>query len=289
MRKSNHIVKRASSKISAILSNHPLVRSKGVRSIGRFIKNIIDDDISGIAAETAFFLLLSIFPFILIIAPTLNRFSIDLENEVIGYFLPKSIAELVSGVLSDVPIFENLKMISILISVWSASTGIWALMRGICRAYTGKNPPKPILKQLRALLFVIVFTAVVAFGLSAWFIGESLLRRSDGLISIAVLCLKYSITFAGILIFVLELYVYTPGYNIKKRHMLPGAAAASAGWLIASRGFEIYIHNFSNYSALYGSVGTFLGLALWLFLICFVILIGAELNQMIFKNRVGNR
>jgi len=252
-----------------------------LKAVVLFFANFFDDNITGIAAETAFFLLLSVFPFSLIIADTLNRFSIDLTSDLFIYLLPSSVASFLTVILTQVPMVTAMPLIPVVISLWSASEGIWALMRGICRAYTGKNPKRPFFKRFIALLFVIVFMVVVALGLTIYFIGESILSRFDGVISAVVVILKYVVAFASVFLFIMGLYIYTPGYDIKKRHMLPGAAVASGAWLLANRGFEIYISRFSNYSALYGSVGTFLGLIMWLFIISIVILTGAELNSAI--------
>ena len=108
---------------------------------------------------------------------------------------------------------------------------------------------------------------------------------TGGIISTLIYPLKYLGAFFGILIFNLGLYSYTPGYDLSKSNLLPGAFAASAGWMVANVGFEIYIKHFKNYSAIYGSIGAFLGLLLWLFVISAVILVGAEINAAVFLFR----
>lgn len=273
-------MKKAEVKMNEILRKHP----KLAETV-RFISGLFTDDLPGIAASTAFFLLLSVFPLVLIVASSLRQYSKGFDRELIGYLLPASVADLIFEVIAAVPVLEGAALITAVIAVWSASEGIWALMKGICRAYTGKNPPDPILHRLIAFLFVLVFAAMIAFGLTVWYVGESLLSSADGLLTVAVLTAKYSIAFIGIFFFLLALYFYTPGYDIPFRKMLPGAALASIGWLLVSAGFEIYIKRFSNYSALYGSFGAFLGLTLWLFLICIVILLGAEVNAAILHRR----
>jgi len=252
-----------------------------MKAVILFFANFFDDNIPGIAAETAFFLLLSVFPLSLIIASTLSRYSVDLTGEMFNYLLPSSVAAFLNGILSQVPLLSAFSMIPVVATLWSASAGIWALMRGICRAYTGDSPKRPLLKRFAALFFVIVFIAVVAIGLAVWIIGESMLMRFDGFISAVVFIIKYAVAFISIFLFIMGLYIYTPGYDIKIRHMIPGAVAAAGAWLLTNKGFEVYISHFSNYSVLYGSVGTFLGLIMWLFVISIVILTGAEINSAI--------
>ncbi len=63
--------------------------------------------------------------------------------------------------------------------------------------------------------------------------------------------------------------------------MIVGALVAAIGWTVASWGFEVYMRYFSRYTALYGGVGVFLGLAVWLFISSIVILLGAEVNAIL--------
>lgn len=261
-------------KISNITQKH-----RWLRGTLLFIRRFFEDDIVGIASETAFYLLLSLFPLIIIISSTLSRYSARVETDLLALLLPGSVAQFLSEILIDNPIFSDLPLIPVTITLWSASQGIWALMKGICRAYTGKNPEKAFFKRFIAPLFVIVFIAVIAFGITVWIVGQSLLSKVDGILSAIIMIIKYAIVFLGLLVFVLAIYVYTPGYDIKIRQMLPGAMAASAAWIVANIAFEFYLRNFSNYSVLYGSFGTFLGLVIWLFITSLIILIGAEINS----------
>ena len=275
---------RFTDKLRAYLCNKKRRRLKAALL---FFRSVYRDDIPAVAAETAFFLLLSLFPLIAVAGAVLAKYSDVIRNEIFGYILPGSVAEVLVPLIKEIEEKASLSLVSLLVSLWSASTGIWALMRGICKAYTGQYPQKPFFKRLIAPLFVLVFLVVVAFGLAGWVIGESLVYKEGRNLSLAVSILKYAGVFAGIMLFNLGLYAYTPGYDLNKRCHIPGAIAASCGWMLANRGFEIYIRDIINYSALYGSIGAFLGLVLWLFAISMVILFGAEINAAVFSYRAG--
>ena len=66
----------------------------------------------------------------------------------------------------------------------------------------------------------------------------------------------------------------TPGW----RAVLPGALLAGIGWVLFTLGFGIYVANFGNYNATYGSLGAVVVLLTWLYLVAYVLLLGAELN-----------
>jgi membrane protein len=57
-----------------------------------------------------------------------------------------------------------------------------------------------------------------------------------------------------------------------------GAIAAAILWLLASLVFQVYVANFANYSATYGSLGAVIALLMWFWISAFVVLLGAELN-----------
>jgi membrane protein len=48
--------------------------------------------------------------------------------------------------------------------------------------------------------------------------------------------------------------------------------------LLGSLLFQVYVANFSNYSATYGSLGAVIALLVWFWISAFVVLLGAELN-----------
>jgi membrane protein len=57
-----------------------------------------------------------------------------------------------------------------------------------------------------------------------------------------------------------------------------GAIAAAALWLLASFLFQVYVANFADYNATYGSLGAVIALLMWFWVSAFVVLLGAELN-----------
>ena len=71
------------------------------------------------------------------------------------------------------------------------------------------------------------------------------------------------------------------------RWFTPGAVAAAIVWLIASIGFSFYLSNFSNYDATYGTLGTAIGLLIWLYISAFIVIVGADVNAELEKQAIG--
>jgi membrane protein len=80
------------------------------------------------------------------------------------------------------------------------------------------------------------------------------------------------------------IYRYGPSTITKWNLFSPGSWISTLLFWITSSGFSYYVSNFSTYNKLYGSLGTLLIIMLWLYLNSFVILVGFELNVVIYGN-----
>jgi len=84
-------------------------------------------------------------------------------------------------------------------------------------------------------------------------------------------------------------FVYYRGPNCRHSFLstLPGALIAIVIWLLGSLVLSYYLSNVSNYNVTYGSLGAVIGLMLWFYITALAILIGAELNAELAKQRRG--
>ncbi|NET00757.1 MAG: YihY/virulence factor BrkB family protein [Sphaerospermopsis sp. SIO1G1] len=75
-------------------------------------------------------------------------------------------------------------------------------------------------------------------------------------------------------------FIYRYGTSVWKPDtpLVPGAVLAAIFWALVSAAFRLYVTNFGNYNKVYGTVGTFIVLMLWLWMSAFVLLVGNQLN-----------
>ena len=92
------------------------------------------------------------------------------------------------------------------------------------------------------------------------------------------------LTVYAVVIFTL-LYRFVPGITMKLSEHIPGAVLASAGWMLYSYGFSMYIDRFNGFASTYGSMTTMILFMLWLYFGMYITLIGAEINQLLAKRR----
>ena len=230
---------------------------KAYKAVRDFIVHLFEANFIGRAAQTAFFWLLSFFPLLLFASSVLSSFEIT-PDWTYG-IIPEEIMQLL--VEAKQPDFHSPWLF--IASAWAASNGIWALMKGVNVVYTGKKHDMPFWARFTAILYTVGFVAVLALTLTM-------------LVTQRWLALAASASAVFVLIF--SLFYFTPGTRAKFRRCAWTAALATVVWIAVSLCFEIYLRMFSKYTVVYGSIGAVFGLALWLFFICIVILVCAELS-----------
>ena len=105
--------------------------------------------------------------------------------------------------------------------------------------------------------------------------GRYILRRLVE--SIPVLILASAAIF--LMLFALAvIYHICPNVEHDWRWVTPGSVCAVSLWLLVSLGFKLYVENFGNYNAAYGSIAGVIVLMLWLYLTGVVMLLGGEIN-----------
>jgi membrane protein len=228
-----------------------------MKKVVQFIMHVRREDAVGVAAKTAFFFLLSIFPLIMVAGWALSLANWNVS--ALEGFLPSDLLQLSEGMDNSAPFSNPVWAVG---ALWAASSGVWALMRGINHAYGGGKLPF-IKARAMAIGFTLGFLAVLVLTLAFLAIDRWVMMFSVA---------------GAIFLLLFALYNNTPGISAKPVRAIWTAALATCGWIAVSWGFEVYMRYFARYDALYGSIGAFIGIAIWVFLICFVIIVVAELG-----------
>jgi membrane protein len=266
----------------------------------KYIKLVTDiytkfriDEISFLAAQVSYYLILSIFPFLIFLVTLVSYTNLVHENslQVLSGFLPASVYRLILDVVKSITASRNTAFISLgmLATIWSSSIGILAFMYGMNKAYN-KKETRPFWK-VRALsvLFTLALAAILLLSAVLVVFGEILGRH---LFTVLNLPSSFDITWdifrytAAIvtLFFVFALfYIYIPNCSLSFRSVLPGSALATAGWIMLSAGFAFYVNNFGSYSKIYGSIGAIIALLIWLYWSSMIVFIGSELNALLYN------
>ncbi|MDO4266161.1 MAG: YihY/virulence factor BrkB family protein [Eubacteriales bacterium] len=254
-------------------------------------KKFLGDEMPVFAASAAFWMLISVVPFLMVIItavqfiPGLDRSSVE---ELLYSAAPNmpQINELIHSVLDNLYISAPAAVISItaVMAVWSASTGVYAIERGIMKIYgEGQDTSYPV-KRLRALWFTFLFLILFLLTLIVLIFGRVLERAAHtllpGLAALISRIMDVRALAAPAILFMafVLIYIAMPGSSRKIRHHWPGAVFATVFWTVLSYLFSIYFTYFRNISYMYGSLGAIVLLMFWLFTVICILFFGAEIN-----------
>ncbi|KAB2336098.1 YihY/virulence factor BrkB family protein [Cytobacillus depressus] len=255
-------------------------------------KRVMEDDLFGLAAQLAYFFLLSLFPLLLFLVSLLPYLPITTEDilAVIRDFAPKESMRLIEANISSLS-QKNGGVLSfgIIATIWSASNGINAIVLAFNKAYNVKETRHFIVARGMSILFTfaMLFVFVVALLLPVFgkIIGGYLFAKLglSGEFMTIWNTLRWLVSSIILFIVFTGLYWIAPNIKLKCVTVVPGAIFATIGWELSSLAFSYYVTNFINFSATYGSIGAVIVLMLWFYLTGIIIILGGEINAIYSK------
>ncbi|MFL6272089.1 MAG: YihY/virulence factor BrkB family protein [Actinomycetes bacterium] len=254
----------------------------------RTAKEVKADQVPLLGAGVAFYTLLSLFPAIiagvsiygLVADPQTVRDQIDKLTRMLS---PQT-ADLVGKQLIEVTSSAGgalgvATVVGILTALWSASSGMKALVTGVNLAYDETETRKFV--KLRGLALLLTLGAMllltVAGATIAGFppIADNLPVALQWVVSI----LRFVVLAVLLILGLAALYRYAPNRDKPKWTWVSwGSMVATVLWILASIGFSIYVNSFGNYNKTYGALAGIIILMFWLYLTAVIVLVGAELN-----------
>ncbi|MCU9614514.1 YihY/virulence factor BrkB family protein [Caldibacillus lycopersici] len=245
-------------------------------------------DLFGLAAQLAYFFLLSLFPLLITLFSILPFLPIT-EEMILGFLDDFAPGETLQYIEQNItPILDShdggLLSFGIIATIWAASNGMNAIIRAINRAYDVKeNRHFLFVRALSVLLtIVMIFVFLLAlllpvFGKHIGIVLSSMIGLSEDFLHVWNV-LRWIVS-AIILFFMFSaLYLVTPNKKLKCLAIIPGAIFSTIGWMVSSFGFSFYVDNFGNYTVTYGSLGVIIILMIWFYLTGVILLLGGEIN-----------
>lgn len=246
----------------------PPGRSRGFRQL------------SLVASGAAFWLALSAFPaataVVSVYGLVIDRRTVARDVARLVNGAPGSLGTLVAQQLQHVAATDSGRLtagllLSLLLSLWSASSGIYHL-DGAIRDVFGLTAQRAVPARLRALGAAAV--AVVVLGAVALVAG-AVVRHAGGLLAVIVITPS---AFVGLVATISGLYRFATGDATRWRGLLPGAIAAAAAMIVVLAGFGVYVSASTHFSATYGAFGAAVIGMTAMYIVAFAVLLGALLN-----------
>lgn len=257
-------------------------------NIKGFTNRLKKDSVSAFSAQAAFFMILSIVPFLSLLLTLIQFLPISekIVTSVTSDILPSAFSPMITTIIDEVFSKSNGAVISVsaILAVWSAARGVLSIIRGLNSVYHLEEKRNYFVLRFVSAIYTVLFVTAIVLTLLLLVFSNSIykffLKQAPVIAGLLAIFIDYKILLtAGLLvIFFLFVYKLVPNEKFQFINLLPGAIISSLSWILFSYAFSLYIDNFSNFSYTYGSLSTIAILMLWVYICMYILFIGAEIN-----------
>ena len=272
-------------------------KDKLIALVKKVLKISSDQDLAVYAGNATLYIMMSVIPMLMVVIAAVS---------VMPWFTSADFRNLLFEYLPDIPEIQNLisniitnlngqsssfvASLSALTSIWSASSGISAIQKGLKKMY--RVPSFGIKDKVLAVIYTFLFAVQLLSLLLFQVLGSSIkeimssfssdffLFRHVGTIS-NVINSSSAMTIIISLIVLLLTYTYLPGGRRSMKSQFPGALLTSVIWAVFSLLFSFFIPRFWKASSLYGSLASVFLVAMWLRTMLTILFYGAALNTVL--------
>ena len=262
---------------------------KNVLSVPKSISNRFNKDHVGTyASQATFFMVLSVFPLAMLILSLVKYTPVTRKelSSVLVDFVPRYFEGTLIHLINEIYRTSNGAVLSITAigSLWAASKGVMALLLGFNEIYHHNQDRNWFFLRFMSIIYTIFFIIIMVMVLIFLVFGTTLVNLvienlpAWGNVAITTFSITSFVSFFILTIFFLLIYAIVRSRVFGMIDNVPGALFSSAGWIIASFFFSAYIEKFAGKSATYGSMTTIILAMLWIYILMYILFIGAEIN-----------
>ena len=266
---------------------------KIIREVMRFVQECKEDNVSAYAAQSAYFTLLSLIPFLLFFGAMLKYTPVSLDFLVKGVnlVLPDYIsAFLVSIIKETYETSIGLVSISAIVAIWSSARGIQYLTEGLNKMYDLEETRNWVVMRFWSAIYTFIMMFSIVLMLVLLVFGRTLQHWLTQYFPVlagftGVLLKLKSLIGIGGLTFIFALFYWAlpnrkgrGGQRITYFKQLPGAFVSAVAWYLFSFGVSVYVNYFHGFSS-YGSLTTIALIMFWLYVCMYILMVCAEVNN----------
>jgi len=263
----------------------------------RTAKEINEDHLAAFAGNLTYKGLFALFPFAVFLLSLLGLFGApDLLNSLIEQariVLPNDVVGLLEDQLLSIAetraegAFTAGAIVSFLLALWGVSGAFRSVMEAMNVMYE--------IEEDRSFWKVYGISVFLSLGVAALLITALVLVVFGPEIGGAIAdvvglgyvfelvwnVVKWPVLICVVLFSFALVYYFAPAAEQRFRYVSPGSIMAVTMWLLFSLLFRLYVENFGSYSATFGSFAGIIILMLYIYYSSFIMLVGAEMNQVI--------
>jgi len=252
------------------------------------------DNIGAYAAQTAYFMIMSAIPFMMLLVwiagyvPSINEYM----NELVFDVLPETFLPYMERVIRLVTQASvGAISISAVMAIWSSGKAFQNLMVGLNQVNKIEETRNWFGRRLRAIFYTLVLLFVIVVIMLMLVFTQKLQYYAKNYYGFLAYVVGIRPLFRGIFVFIFLVIVFTflftvlPNKNLTFFSQLPGGIICAASWYVFSMLLAIWVKIFNNFS-MYGAFATMMMFMFWLYFCMYFMLMAAEAN-VFFKEAFG--
>lgn len=262
-----------------------------METIKKAARYLSDQKVPLYAANASFFLILSVFPVLVILLALIRYTGMQVETftDLIGEVVPGALMPMVNRLVLSAYVNSSGTMLSVsaVAALWSASRGMYSFVTGLNAIYEVKENRGYLRTRLISMGYTFAFLLVLLLTLVLHVFGADLLRMLEELPIPAFLLNMLDLRVFLLLILQTALFctmfMVLPNERNRLGESLPGALLASIGWQVFTNLYSVYSQKFTAYASIYGSVYVVALGMLWLYFCICIVFYGGVLNKTLRK------
>lgn len=246
------------------------------------------------AAACCYFLVLAVFPGLLLLLGLLQMTNLEVERlgEMLSGVIPEALLEGMEEVI--LLTYDRLSVsaigLSAVTTLWPASRGVYGLLTGLNAVYGAEESRGYLRTRLLCMGYTFAFLLILLLTLLLHVFGS---RVAEILSRLDAPFFRFLTEYLDLRFFVLlflqtviftAMFLALPNRRLRLREVVPGALLASCGWLIFSNLYSIYVERFGHLGNVYGSVYAVALSMLWLYCCISIVFYGGVLNRILSQN-----
>ena len=252
---------------------------------------LADQKVPLYAANASFFLVLSIFP-VLVVLLALMRYTglqVEIFTDLVAEVVPGTLMPMVNRLVLSAYVNSTGTVLSIsaVAALWSSSRGMYSFVTGLNAIYDVKEDRGYVRTRLMSMGYTFAFLLVLILTLVLHVFGGDLLQMLQELPIPAFLLNLLDLRVFVLLILQTALFcamfMVLPNERNRLGESLPGALLASIGWQVFTNVYSMYSQKFTSYASIYGSVYVVALGMLWLYFCICIVFYGGVLNKTLQK------
>lgn len=257
--------------------------------IMKLLRKAKEDDVFALSAQYSYFIILGVFPFLILAISLLCSYSsyIYYILNSLSSFLPQDVYNIIFNIInySVSSCSKPYLSASMLVILWSATSGSATIISGINKAYGFTSKRHFVLLRLEGILLSmaimlsmqIIFALIVAGRQLLIFIQSIEFFSTYNYLPINIF--RYAMPFVFLFVTFSAAYKFLPYEKVEFSFVFPGALFATLGFIIGSYAYSRYIsRRILYYNSIYGNLSGLFVFIIWIYMLSIIFLTGAEVN-----------